>query len=50
MNPARHRVLQQPFLTEIRDAHGQTLTFGYDANVRLSTITDAQSQVTRLTL
>ena len=36
---------QQPFLTEIRDTYGQKLTFGYDANVNLTTITDAQSNV-----
>jgi len=40
---------EQPFLTELRNAHGQKLTFGYDANVNLTTITDAQGQVTTLT-
>jgi RHS repeat-associated protein len=39
---------QQPFLTEIRDAHNQKLSFGYDSNVHLTTITDAQGQVTTL--
>jgi YD repeat-containing protein len=36
---------QQPFLTALRDAYGQTLTFGYDANVNLTAITDAQGKV-----
>ena len=36
----------QPFLVEIRDAHGQSLTLGYDANVRLTTVTDATGRVT----
>ena len=39
---------QQPFLTEIRDAHGQKLSLGYDSNVHLTSITDAQGQVTTL--
>ncbi|MFZ5453880.1 MAG: RHS repeat-associated core domain-containing protein [Thermodesulfobacteriota bacterium] len=39
----------QPFLVEIRDAHGLKLTFGYDAAVRLTTITDAVGRVTNLT-
>jgi YD repeat-containing protein len=39
----------QPFLVELRDAHGQSLTFGYDANVQLTTITDALGRVTNLT-
>lgn len=37
----------QPFLVELGDAHGQKLTFGYNAAVQLTTITDAQGQVTR---
>ena len=36
---------QQPFLTEVRDAHTSRLTLGYDANVHLTTITDAQGKV-----
>jgi RHS repeat-associated protein len=40
---------QQPFLTEIRDAHGRKLTFGYDAEVHLTTIRDARGLVTTLT-
>ena len=39
---------QQPFLTEIRDAHNQKLSFGYDSNVHLTTITDARGKVTTL--
>ncbi len=39
----------QPFLVEIRVAHGQKLTFGYDSNVRLVTITDAIGRITNLT-
>ncbi|MEW6657080.1 MAG: RHS repeat-associated core domain-containing protein [Thermodesulfobacteriota bacterium] len=39
----------QPFLMELRDAHGQKLTFGYDAAVRLKTVTDAMGRVTNLT-
>jgi RHS repeat-associated protein len=39
----------QPFLVEIRDAHGQALTFGYNGNVELTTITDAMARVTTLT-
>jgi YD repeat-containing protein len=39
----------QPFLVEIRDTHNQNLTFGYDSNVRLTTITDALNRVTTLT-
>ena len=39
---------QQPFLTEIRDAHGQQVSLAYDSNVRLTTITDAQGLVTTL--
>ena len=40
---------QQPFLTAIRDAHNQQLSFGYDSSVHLTTITDAQGVVTTLT-
>ena len=40
---------QQPFLTEIRDAHGQRLSFQYDADVHLVSIQDAQNLITRLT-
>jgi len=40
---------QQPFLTAIRDATGQQISFGYDSKVNLTTITDAQSKVTTLT-
>ena len=36
---------QQPFLTEIRDAYGQSLTIGYDANVHLTKITAADGKV-----
>ena len=36
---------QQPFLTEIDDAYGQKLVLGYDTNVRLTTVTDAQGDV-----
>jgi RHS repeat-associated protein len=39
---------QQPFLVEIRDAYGQKLSLGYDAQVRLITLTDAQGKVFRL--
>jgi RHS repeat-associated protein len=39
----------QAFLVEIRDRHGQKLTFGYDANLHLTTITDALGKVTTLT-
>lgn len=39
---------QQPFLTEIRDAHGQKLSFGYDSSVHMTTITDAQGLATTL--
>jgi RHS repeat-associated protein len=40
---------QQPFLVEIRDAHGQHLTFSYNAAVELTTITDAMDRTTQLT-
>jgi len=39
----------QPLLTEIRDAHGQKLTFGYNPDVQLTTITDASGRNTSLT-
>lgn len=39
----------QPFLVEIREAHGQKLTFGYNSDVQLTTITDAMGRVTNLT-
>jgi RHS repeat-associated protein len=39
---------QQPFLVEIIDPHGQHLTFGYNSNVQLTTITDALGRVTTL--
>ncbi|MHB8123838.1 MAG: RHS repeat-associated core domain-containing protein [Desulfuromonadaceae bacterium] len=38
----------QPFLVQIKDAHGLALTFGYDSNVYLTTITDALGRVTNL--
>lgn len=39
----------QPLLTEIRDAHGQKLTFGYNLDVQLTTITDALGRISTLT-
>lgn len=39
----------QPFLVEIRDVHNLSLTFGYNANAELTTITDVQGRVTQLT-
>ena len=39
----------QPFLVKISDQYGQSLTFGYDTNVHLTTITDALGQVTTIT-
>lgn len=39
----------QPYLTAIRDAHGQGLTFGYNSSVQLTTITDALGRATTLT-
>lgn len=39
----------QPFLVEIREPHGQKITFGYDNDVRLTTITDSMGRVTNLT-
>jgi RHS repeat-associated protein len=38
----------QPFLVELRDRWGFSLHFGYNAQVRLTTITDAANKVTRL--
>ncbi|MGA8129265.1 MAG: cysteine peptidase family C39 domain-containing protein, partial [Syntrophobacteraceae bacterium] len=38
----------QPFLVGIQDAHGLGLSFGYDVNVNLTTITDAMGFVTTL--
>ena len=38
----------QTFLVEMVDTEGQKLSFGYDDNARLTTITDAQGKVTRL--
>jgi RHS repeat-associated protein len=39
----------QPFLVEIVDPHGLKLTFGYNAGVELTTITDALGRTTNLT-
>ncbi|HYA42800.1 MAG TPA: cysteine peptidase family C39 domain-containing protein, partial [Syntrophobacteraceae bacterium] len=39
----------QPFLVGITDPHGQSLTFGYNSAVQLTTITDAMGRVTKLT-
>ncbi|MBI5675440.1 MAG: hypothetical protein HZC48_06420 [Nitrospirae bacterium] len=39
----------QPFLVEIRDSYGQKLSIGYNADIQLSTITDASAKVTTLT-
>lgn len=39
----------QPFLVEIRDTHNQKLTFGYNADVELTSITDAAGKNTILT-
>ncbi|MBI4847383.1 MAG: hypothetical protein HY808_02220 [Nitrospirae bacterium] len=38
----------QPFLVEIKDAYNQKLTFGYNNNVQLTTITDASGKVTTI--
>ena len=38
----------QPFIVALVDRHGFGLSFGYDANVHLTSITDAVGQVTRL--
>jgi len=40
---------QQPFLVEMRDAYGQSLHLGYDEDVNLTSITDAQGKVFSLT-
>jgi RHS repeat-associated protein len=37
------------FMSQMVDAQGNALTFGYDANFRLITVTDAVGQVTTLT-
>ena len=37
-----------PFLTEVRDAYGYSLRFGYDQDVHLTTVMDAQGRVSRL--
>jgi len=39
----------QPFLVEIRDARGQGLAFGYNADVQLKTIADALGRITTIT-
>ncbi|MHC1725921.1 MAG: RHS repeat-associated core domain-containing protein [Syntrophobacteraceae bacterium] len=39
----------QPFLTQVRDAHGKSLNFGYNGSVQLTKITDAMGKVTSLT-
>ncbi|HXI18572.1 MAG TPA: cysteine peptidase family C39 domain-containing protein, partial [Chloroflexota bacterium] len=39
---------QQPFLLELRDRWGKSLVFGYNSNIQMTTITDAQNKVTRL--
>ncbi len=39
----------QPFLVEERDVYGQSLTFSYNSNVELTTITDAMDRETTLT-
>ena len=38
----------QPFLVKITDPYGQSLTFGYNSDVKLATITDAIGQVTTI--
>jgi len=38
----------QPFLVEIRDVYGQSLTFGYNADVQLDTVTDALGRTTTM--
>lgn len=38
----------QPFLVKITDRYVQSLTFGYNANVELTTITDALGRVTTI--
>lgn len=37
------------FMSQMADAQGNAITFGYDANFRLVTVTDAVGQVTTLT-
>ncbi|WP_027708445.1 RHS repeat-associated core domain-containing protein [Zooshikella ganghwensis] len=39
----------QPFLVAIKDPYGQQLSFAYNAQVKLATITDALGQTTTLT-
>ncbi len=39
----------QIFIGEIKDSHGQKLTFNYDSYARLTKITDAMGRVTNLT-
>jgi RHS repeat-associated protein len=39
----------QPFLVRVEDRWGYGLNFGYNADVKLTTITDAQNKVTTLT-
>jgi len=39
---------KKAFLTQIVDPSGNALTFGYDANLRMTTITDAVGQVTTI--
>ncbi len=43
------RVGRRTFLTQLRDPQGQTLSFTYDAQLRLIAVTDAIGQVTALT-
>jgi RHS repeat-associated protein len=40
---------QQPFLTEIRDVHGQQLTLSYNASVQLVALIDALGRLTTFT-
>lgn len=40
---------QQPFLVEIRDAHNQSVTLTYNANIQLTMITDALGKATTFT-
>jgi RHS repeat-associated protein len=40
--------VRRVFLTQVVDPQGNTLTFGYDANLRLVSVTDAIGQVTTL--
>lgn len=39
---------QQPFMLSWVDRFGQALSFGYNASVQMTTITDAQGKITRL--